>query len=309
MPEPVINYIPSCVSSPSNAVYCGSPTDGANFTSVREYEFNALGTGSVTWNRETNYPYGTDGSEGLAFGSLVYLNNYLYGIGGYDNGASLSVNTVYYSPISASGLIGSWSTTNSYPARFGFSGDSCAGFANTVYCIGGSDPSQNWKPVNQIWSATQLSNGALTKWVNTTTNYPASNEGPGSGGAGCSTYNGYIYCMGNGPTTTNAAYYSALTFNFITVNNNQGTYAYTIANQIANGVTYYPNPSSGTSATGGVISVTFSTTPPSTSSASVSITSGPSNAIADVGQYNSLRLRSQAGTVRLTRTTGLVITP
>ncbi|MGA2875811.1 MAG: hypothetical protein ABSE82_09790 [Nitrososphaerales archaeon] len=172
-------------------IYCvGGTYDAAGDDIATSYYTSISQTGTLgAWNSTTDYPIPIDSQYCAA------ASGYIYCVGGNNetdgtNGAAVPTSSVWYAPISASG-IGTWSISNAYPANIYF--PSCVASSSDIYCVGGVNGNDNG--VNSAYYAALTSSG-VGVWTQTT-NYPTSVVGQA-----CSIASGYIYCVG-GETGSN----------------------------------------------------------------------------------------------------------
>jgi len=194
----------SCVLS-SGFVYCvgGSYNDNGDDV-ASSYYTNVTATGSLgNWSSTTPFPIPVDSQ------SCVSSSSYIYCVGGNNetdgsNADATPTNSVWYAPISASG-IGKWGLTAAYPVSVQF--PSCFASGSEIYCLGGADANGN--SLGTAYYAT-LSSSGVSAWTSTTS-YPVA----GSGQA-CVISSGDILCVGgetsggSSPTYTNAVYYAPI---------------------------------------------------------------------------------------------------
>ena len=189
---------PSCVTY-SGDVYCvgGTIDDSGDDTAATYYA--TLSSGTVgTWTPTTSYPIPIDTE------SCVSSSGYIYCVGGNNetggsNSAATNSTSVWYAPLSSSG-IGNWSLTNAYPSGIFY--PVCYASAGYVYCIGGADVNNN--AVESVYYASLSSTGVGT-WTLTTA-YPTDLSSQA-----CVIISSTIYCVGgegNGGAYSNAVYYA-----------------------------------------------------------------------------------------------------
>ena len=159
-------------------------TTATDLTTVDYAPINSNGT-LGSWTATTSLLTATFDAT-----SVVY-NGYVYEIGGY-NGSVLT--TVNYAPINANGTIGSWAVTTSLPTAT-YVATSVA-YNGYVYEIGGYNGSAY---VSTIDYAPINSNGTIGAWT-ATTSLPAA-----TAYATSVTYNGYLYKIGGGNSSSNTA--------------------------------------------------------------------------------------------------------
>jgi len=194
----------SCVLS-SGIVYCVGGSYNDNGDDVASSYYTSVTTsGSLgNWSSTTSFPIPVDSQ------SCVASSSYVYCVGGNNetdgsNADSTPTNSVWYAPLSASG-IGKWTLTSAYPTNVLF--PSCFASGNEIYCLGGAD--DNGNSLGTAYYAT-LSSSGVSAWTSTTA-YPVA----GSGQA-CVISSGDILCVGgetsggSNPTYTNAVYYAPI---------------------------------------------------------------------------------------------------
>jgi PGF-pre-PGF domain-containing protein len=151
--------------------------------------FNSNGLG--TWTGSGNYPIPLTVSSCVTYGTTVYC------VGG-TNAGQFNVNSVYYAPISSTG-VGGWTATTAYPANV--AGESCISYGGNIYCIGG-DFNVN---TNTVYYAPILTSNALGSWTSVT-NYPVNAQLPS-----CLDYGSNIYCVGGvNVNNYNSVYYAPI---------------------------------------------------------------------------------------------------
>ncbi|MGH7157212.1 MAG: hypothetical protein ACREGG_03845, partial [Candidatus Saccharimonadales bacterium] len=141
---------------------------------------------------------------GLQQTGVTISNGYIYVIGGDNAGnGGGHVATVYYSRLSANGLIGAWNTTTSIPN--GLNSIQAVSYSGYIYAVGGFDSTSG---VSSVYYAKPNTDGTVSSW--TTSVNPLSTT---QWQASAVIASGYIYYMGgftSAPTTTNAVYYSKI---------------------------------------------------------------------------------------------------
>jgi hypothetical protein len=189
----------SCTSS-SNYIYCGPSGNVASFSNSVYYA-PISSTGIGTWTSGTNYPLVT------GYETCNLYSNTIYCIAGALSpvGGGGTTNSVYYAPVSSTG-IGTWSSTTGYPWSMDNTGSACisSNLAVTttvsyIYCFGSGS-----SPYNQVYYAPLSSTGMGTWSSGTSTPIPSSDCGS------CSLYNGYAYCLGSCSGTDNQVYYAPI---------------------------------------------------------------------------------------------------
>ena len=199
-PYPQSIYGQSCVAS-SRYVYCvGGTYDDKGDDVNASYYASVTSNGVVgKWSSTTSFPIPVDGQ------SCVSSSGYMYCVGGFDealgtNASSFLSDSVYYAPLSSSG-IGSWSKSTSYPSSIYL--PSCFAANGYIYCLAGVDSSSGNTVSTDYYAP--LSSAGVGTWTQTTA-YPIQ-----ATGQACAISSGYIYCVGGSPSTssfTNAVYYA-----------------------------------------------------------------------------------------------------
>ena len=180
-PYPITDEFPGCAAG-AGYIYCVGGDENTTTPVNTVYFANITPSKSLsTWNTTSSYPLSAVGGANCVVYSL-----YIYCIGGLSGTAAVPTNAVYYAPISSSG-ISSWTKTTSYPTPIFL--DSCSQYNNYVYCVGGNTTTASGYDTNSVYYA-QLSSSGIGAWTSTTP-YPTNIEV-----TSCSTYNGYIYCVG-----------------------------------------------------------------------------------------------------------------
>src|SRR5271170_2610872 len=119
----------SCVAE-SGYIYCvgGNPNSPDSPTDAVYYApLSASGVG--TWVSTTSY------SVAVQNQSCVAQSGYIYCVGGVTSPYPSFIGSVYYAPLSSSG-VGTWTSTTNYPA-FIFA-QSCVTASGYIYCIAGA---------------------------------------------------------------------------------------------------------------------------------------------------------------------------
>jgi len=194
----------SCVLS-SGFVYCvGGSYNDAGDDVASSYYTSVTASGTLgNWSSTTAFPIPVDSQ------SCVASSSYVYCVGGNNetdgsNADSTPTNSVWYAPLSSSG-IGEWTLTAAYPSNVFY--PSCFASGGDIYCLGGADPNGN--SLGTAYYAT-LSSSGVGAWTSTSA-YPVA----GSGQA-CVISSGDILCVGgetsggSSPTYTNAVYYAPI---------------------------------------------------------------------------------------------------
>ncbi len=184
----------------SGYLYCvGGTYDSSGDDIDTSYFASVSSSGTLgSWNTTTPYPIPVDSEY------CVASSGYIYCVGGDNetdgtNGAEVTASSVWYAPISSSG-IGSWNISLAYPQNIYY--PSCVASNSDIYCVGGVNGNDNG--VNSVYYAALSSSGVGT-WTQTT-NYPASLVGQA-----CAISSGYIYCVGgeSGSNSYSSAVYYA----------------------------------------------------------------------------------------------------
>ena len=187
---PFAIYGQSCAAS-GGYIYCVGGY-GTGYTGAVYYApISSSGVGA--WSSTTSYPFGVAGQSCAASGGYIYC------VGGYGPSTGYTY-TVYYAPISSSG-VGAWSSTTSYPTGgFGPYGTSCDVSGGYIYCVTGYFS-------NAVYYA-PISSSGVGAW-SSTASYPITILGPS-----CVVSGWNIYCVGGEFDTgalTSAVYYDHVT--------------------------------------------------------------------------------------------------
>jgi hypothetical protein len=185
----------------SGYVYCvgGIYDDGGDDVASSYYARLDSGGAVGDWNSTTAYPIPIDTLYCAAWSGNIYCvggNNETDGT----NADSTPSNSVWYAPLSASG-IGSWILSKAYPQNDYF--PSCYAAAGFMYCFGGID--SNGNPLSTDYFAALTSTG-VGVWTQTTA-YPIQ-----ATGQACAISSGFIYCVGGQKqqnSYTSAVYYAS----------------------------------------------------------------------------------------------------
>jgi hypothetical protein len=194
----------SCVLS-SGLIYCvGGSYDEPGDDLSSSYYASVTASGSMgSWSPTTAFPIPADSQSCVASSSYVYCvggNNETDGL----NADATDTNSVWYAPLSASG-IGNWSLTTPYPSNDYY--PSCFASGSDIYCLGGADSNDN--SLGTAYYAT-LSPSGVGAWTSTTS-YPVAGTGQS-----CVISSGDILCVGGetsggqSPKYTNAVYYAPI---------------------------------------------------------------------------------------------------
>jgi len=246
-PYPTAVHNQACSIS-GGYIYCvGGDDDGNEFDQA--YYARILTSNEVgSWIATTPYPYYIEDQACDAY------NGYIYCVGGWAAGGA-HISYTYFAPLSSEG-IGTWTASTPYPINTS-DHKSCSISNGYIYCAGGYNEISvaNSSIVNSTYYAPVSQNG-FGAWL----------QGQDYPGAWRSmsaiSYNDYVYYIGGyndkKSRCTNSVYYAMTNASAISFSTGPGTYAYTIANQVVNGRTYTPSPSSGTFAAGNALRVRFS---------------------------------------------------
>jgi len=182
----------------SGFIYCvGGSYDDAGDDIASSYYAALYANGSVgAWKGTTPYPVPIDTEY------CVTATGHIYCIAGDNetdgnNDDAIYTNSVYYAPVSSTG-IGAWANTTAYPSAVTV--PSCLASGGYVYCVGGAD--QNGNAISTSYFAPLTPTG-VGAW-SSTTSYPVA-----ASGQACAIASGYIYCVGGETTSgsfTNAVY-------------------------------------------------------------------------------------------------------
>ena len=185
----------SCVPY-SGYMYCVGGSPSANSATKAAFYAPILSQGGLgKWAATTSYPIS-------AWTHCVAFSGYIYCETDY-NGVRI-INLTYYASISSGG-IGRWKSGPAYPITE--EKMQCIENKGSMYCVGGGNGVggiDGNKAVNSVYSAL-LSAGGFGNWTQDI-NYPIPIKDHA-----CTTFNGYIYCIGgDDPKATNVVYYSLL---------------------------------------------------------------------------------------------------
>jgi hypothetical protein len=198
-PYPVAVDSQSCVSS-SGYVYCvggENETDGTNSTAIPSnsaWYAPISSSGIGTWSHTTAYP------NTISFEDCAASSADIFCVGGVD-GSNNGVDSVYYAPLSSSG-IGTWSSTEAYPSDL--YGQTCVITSGNIICVGGI-PNGTTSASDSIYSA-QISTNGISSWYHAM-NYPMGVE------TACDAAAGNLYCIGgyqDSDTVTADIYYVSI---------------------------------------------------------------------------------------------------
>lgn len=159
-----------------NYIYC--PGGGSGFFSSGYSYYAPLSqNGVLGWSLTTKYP------TSLSNAGCTSYKGYIYCVGG---SGSASEELSYYAPISTIG-IGNWILTTNYPLQF--TGSGCYAYEGYIFCFGTTSFSASTQ--NAVYYA-PVSNNGIGNWISTAP-YPLQAFGT----AGCTIYEGYVYCVGS----------------------------------------------------------------------------------------------------------------
>jgi hypothetical protein len=169
---------------------------GSSYDSLQNLSYYApISSGGIgQWTKTTSFPTPMTNVSTRYAGCSIYFG-YVYCMGSVRSnighlGYYSNTNTSYYAPIGTKG-IGAWKATSSYPFPFLVAG--CSAYKSYIYCLGGSGYEPNGDNDVPFALFAQITNDSgLGNWTPTTP-YPSPFYD-----AGCSIYEGYIYCVGNG---------------------------------------------------------------------------------------------------------------
>jgi hypothetical protein len=186
-----------CVSGFCNSIENPGCSPHPEAPTTEDYYAPLGPTGIGPWEQTSSIIEG-----GLAL-SCAANSGYLYCIGGFQTVGADPTAHDYYAPLSASG-IGTWSNTTAYPTVI--QSQTCASSGSYIYCIGGGTGNGN-----QIMDSTyyaRISSSGVSTWTKSSS-YPTDILDPQ-----CTTWSGYIYCMGGSltgsGTSTPAVNYAVL---------------------------------------------------------------------------------------------------
>ena len=174
----------SCVAS-GGYIYCVSGYEAGSSAFAGVYYAPLTSSGIGAWMQTTSYPVP------VMLSSCVAAEGFIYCVGGYQSPGANQDASVFYAPISATG-IGTWTSTTNYPITDGH--QSCAATGGYIYCVGGytsSGPSL----VNSTYYASITSSG-VGAWTQTTS-YPTVIYAQS-----CVASSGDIYCVAGATDTS-----------------------------------------------------------------------------------------------------------
>ncbi len=226
----------SCVTV-NSYIYCMGGYNASTSTYLGNIQYAQISSGGGAtgpWHLQSANTL----VAGLAYGSCVTANNYIYCMGGVGY-----PTTIEYAPIVANGVVGSWQTmnpSNIYLPVSLYMG-SCAAAAGSIYCMGGQN-------ANAVQYARILNGSGTSAW---TLQNASMQLAVGAMYHSCIAANNYLYCMGDN-NNRNSIQYTPLvtpTTTSVNSNNNPSTYGASVALTAAvfpavpNGqtVTFYDN--------------------------------------------------------------------
>jgi N-acetylneuraminic acid mutarotase len=246
-PYPTTVYNHVCVAN-NGYLYCiGGTLDNfdTNDTNLAYYApVSSAGVGA--WLPTNSYPLKVDDSSCSVYSSSIYC------VGGREVDEGKSYPAVYYANLSSSG-ISAWLAANSYPIPV--YDQACASAAGYLYCFGGYNglmaPAS---PTNSVFYA-QITPRGLGAWQ-AAEDYPLALRSQSAVAYGDMLYviGGYNDRASNG---TSAVYYTNVSTNSVLFSAPQGTYSYSVPNQIIGKVLYVPDHANGKLASGGTLLVEF----------------------------------------------------
>jgi len=164
----------------------------------------------------TNWIQASTLPRGLTDHQAIYLNGYVYAIGGRSNASdadTYATNTVYYAAVNANGSIGAWASTTNLPVPRAAHG--AAAYNGRIYAWGGW--TSGYPTINTCIYATQNPNGTLGAWTLSATTIPDSTlpeTQMDAFGRGTLNFGDVLYIINgedNSGTNQNSCYYSKLT--------------------------------------------------------------------------------------------------
>ena len=175
---------PSCTSA-NGYIYCMA-LSRTNTTVSYYAPLSSSGIGG--WTSTSGIPTPLSGESCISQGSTIYC---IGGINPTLNYDIISTNSVYYAPLSDSG-IGIWNMTTPYP--YTITGEACLDLNPRIYCTGGL---YAYSIVNRSFYATASSSG-IGQWL------PAPPFSVQINNQQCDVYNNYSYCI-SGSTPSSIA--------------------------------------------------------------------------------------------------------
>ena len=166
------------------AVVTKSPTSTVASTTVVWATINPNGSLGA-WNQTNPLP-STAGGQG----QVLYNNNFVYFIGGCDNGCTVPSTTAWYAAVNTStGAIGTWATTTSLTAG-ATSLTALSSYNGYIYAVGGGIMTSTLPgSTTVIYSAVNSSTGVLGSWqTGTSLPFPVADQNYAE-------YNNYYYSI------------------------------------------------------------------------------------------------------------------
>lgn len=184
------------------------------------------------WIQTTSLP------AGLTDHGAVYLNGYVYVIGGRSDASGTAATPVYYAPVNENGSLGVWTTTTSLPVPLATHG--VAAHNGRVYAWGGW--TAGFATRNTGYYATQNPNGSLGAWTLSAQVLPNNTDVSPQGtqmdafGRGVMAHNGVLYTI-NGEWDSGAAFgnTNSCYFSVIQPNGDYGPWQQTTSTATATG--------------------------------------------------------------------------
>ncbi len=178
-----------CIGGDSNPSGTAFPSNIAAFGTLSD-------TGLDQWHSTSQYPLN------ISYHSCASYNGTVYCAGGKLNDSTF-VNSIYYAPITYSG-IGTWQPSST-PYPYNAAGEECMTNNSNIYCIGGKDSSGIY--YNSIYYSS-ISSAGIASWNTASNDYPQN-----TAFSSCLPYNGIIYCIAGeetGNVASNSVYYSSI---------------------------------------------------------------------------------------------------
>ncbi|HSX33896.1 MAG TPA: hypothetical protein VLF91_06190 [Candidatus Saccharimonadales bacterium] len=178
-------------------IYYIGGDDGTTHSRTDVYYSKINADGSMgSWTATTSL------SIGRSFASAIYLNGYLYIIGGRDATAAAVVGTTLYAKVGADGSVGSWSTaTGVLPASATIARASAVAANGYIYLMGGTSDNTNANGKTTVYYVQpSTSTGDIgSNWSTSANSLPAAS---GRTGATAVVANSYVYYMGGIDTSS-----------------------------------------------------------------------------------------------------------
>jgi len=282
------------------------------------YSAPILVSGLGSWTEETPYP------RSVTLESCVTSGGYLDCIGGFNG--SRENSGVYFSLLTKSGDVGTWTASTSYPISV--NSPSCVAVSGYVYCVGGAAGSTGY---SAVYFAPLLSSGGVGTWASTTA-YPTTVYSHS-----CSANENYIYCVGGyaNKQYSNEVYYAPLSATGVGTWTQAANYPFAVGlldcavytsalycfggynqQEMSNQVYYSPIPpfqlATTTSTTTSTVTMPTTTTVTTTASNTVTVTSSVTSTETFVSLFTLTRTSTVTSTTQsiststTTRTTTLV---